>query len=120
MDGHTDTTPSLAVALRDALAGRPQIDVAAEMGVSQSRLSRWLQGEPPADDKVPTLARYLKVSESDVLHMIYRARTTGRPTKGDVSSRLDSLERQVDHLTELLEQLVAERKPSPARRRKSS
>lgn len=103
MNDHDDA-PSLrrALSARMAELGMTQTDAAKALGVSQSRVSRWLNGQPPSYERVPILARFLGVSEDEALGLIYGATKQPRGRRSP-SDRLDRVEEQLVELTTRLE-----------------
>lgn len=99
-----DDVPDLrrALSARMAELGMNQTDAAAALGVSQSRVSRWLNGQPPSYERVPILARFLGVSEDEALRLTYGA-TKRPPGRRSASDRLDRVEEQLVELTSRLE-----------------
>lgn len=90
---------TLAGVLGGKVGSKEQEQVAEALGVSQSTLSRWIGGTlVPGDDRVPELARFLKMSEEDVAFLLYRSRKSRLTT----SQRLDRLEEKLEELTRIV------------------
>jgi transcriptional regulator with XRE-family HTH domain len=120
-----------ALSARMSELGLTQHETAERLGVSQSRVSRWLHGQAPSYERVPVLARFLGATEDETLRMIYGAslRPTRRESAGE---RLDRVEERIVELTTRLEQvlgaleaqgLIAEpapERPAPRKRRRRS
>lgn len=114
-----DTTPedgpALSTLLRQRMTerGLSQVDAAAELEVDNSRVNRWLRGDPPSDRKAPALARFLGLSTAEVVHLIYRARNEPKvdalAVATDLAERVATLEAQVA-------ELMADRKPARPRK----
>lgn len=87
--------PTLATMLADEMKvrGHTQQDAATVMRVTQPRLSRWLAGHPPGDDKIPQLARYLAIPEAEVAVLVYETRRAPRPES--TADRVHALEQRV-------------------------
>jgi DNA-binding LacI/PurR family transcriptional regulator len=69
------------VTIRERLALRvgrdSQARAAAQLGVDQATVSRWLTGKRvPTDEHVPVLAAYLGWAPSTVARKLYEARTS--------------------------------------------
>lgn len=86
---------SLASALRQEMEGREltMAEAAAEMGVTQPTVSRWLRGTPPDVGRIQALAGFLSVSEAQVEELVMRARR-------------DQLERRRAELAETIDEPI--------------
>lgn len=49
-------------------------EAAEQLGVTQPQVSKWLNGDPPADDKAQVLADFLRSTVDEVLPLLYSAR----------------------------------------------
>jgi transcriptional regulator with XRE-family HTH domain len=84
------TAPDWPSLLRDRIGDRPQWKVAEEIGVSQSRVSRWLTGGLPDADKIGLVAVWLGVTEGELFTFL-RAHHRRAPRRS-MGERLADLE----------------------------
>ena len=106
-DDYGSDAPDLRRVLSEKLASEAmtQTEAAAALGVSQSRISRWLAGQPPSYERVPILARFLGMTDDEVLRLIYGA--TRRPAnRRTAAQRLDRVEEQLVELTTRLDRVL--------------
>lgn len=75
-----------------------QAEAAAQIGVTQSSVSRWLGGALPRDDELSKVAEWLDVGEDDLARSLYASRTTRRSRQDQFEDRLALVEEQVTRL----------------------
>lgn len=89
-------------------------DVAKQLGVNESRVSRYLRGDAPSTQRIPAMARFLNLTEAQVLQLVYDAQSATRvASRADLEARLTTLEEQVAVLTERLDQPASGRSRRP-------
>lgn len=93
-----DPPMSLADALRRRMGEEmTQDDAAAELGVAQSQVGRWLNGTSlPSPANYPALMEFLDISENEIALMVHRSRRLTTP------QRLDAIEGRLDQIEEAL------------------
>lgn len=99
---------SFAELLVTAMGDTPQWQVADEIGVSQSRISRWLAGGVPDAEKTALVAKWLKVSEGDLFtfirshHSRPQARKSADQRFAELETAMQALQDEVSRLTSAL------------------
>ena len=97
---------TFAELLVTAMGETPQWQVAEQIGVSQSRISRWLSGGVPDAEKTALVARWLRVSEGDLFTFI-RAHHSRPQARKSADQRFHELESAMQHLTDEVARLTA-------------
>ena len=88
--------------------GLNQVEAADLLGVSQSRLSRWLnKGDFPSDENTHVVAGWLGISGPELAALRFEARHEPGMGTGSVERRLLAIERQLKALTNAVERLGA-------------
>lgn len=81
-----------------------QAEAAAQIGVSQQVLSRWIaDAYTPKANYSPALARFLRITQAEVRDL--RAKSAQKRAPVD-RAELDRIERKIDDLTRLVEQAL--------------
>jgi len=126
-EAHPLTSEDLADAedfadlLMRRMGGSRQWQVAEEIGVSQSRVSRWLAGGLPDREKLPLVAEWLGISDQE-LFVFLRDRHRRPAPRRSANERISELEHamkelraQVRQLSETLEATGAAKPRTPKR-----
>lgn len=80
-----------------------QEEAAVHLGVSQATVNRWVKGKSsPSTPHVPALVAFTGLDEPTILDAIHRQKLKDSPTQ-----RIDALERQVEDLIGLVDELRA-------------
>lgn len=91
---------SALLAARIEARGISQTVAAAELGVAQSVVSRWLRGDnTPGDEQVPQLVKFLGVGKQQVLAALHEQRVN----RASLSLRVDRLEAEMAELRATLQ-----------------
>lgn len=89
---------------RDGLSQR---ELGEAIGVSQSRISRWINGsEGPQMERIPAIAEVVGLDEQQVAGLVWQAKRQPRTGPRTYAQRMISLEAQVQALTEQVQALT--------------
>jgi len=93
---------SFAEVFANAVAGRTQREVALELGISQTKVSRWMSGAAvPDETTIPRLAKWMGLEEATLVVFLYTHRGNDRRR-----SLAERLRRQDDVIEEIMERLT--------------
>lgn len=88
------------------VAGMTQDQAAAELGVKQSVVSRWVNGkDSPSDKHIPAIVKFTGLTEARVLDSIYRQRIRGQSIPRRVAALEADMTKVKADLRDLLELL---------------
>lgn len=104
---------TIGQALDQAIAERDttQAEAAAQIGVSQQVLSRWIAGAyTPKASYVPALARFLRLSQAEVRQLRAASSKMREPIDRSeldrIEAKIDAQGRDLEHLTRLVEKAL--------------
>lgn len=97
---------------RRALLRHTQGEAATALGVTQSTVSAWENGDVPADKFVETLTVYLDIPSSDVVLACYETRKRKIITNEDGLQALREMQDELAELRARLDRLEGEAPPA--------
>jgi transcriptional regulator with XRE-family HTH domain len=88
--------------------GLSQRELADAIGVSQSRISRWIGGgQGPQMDRIPLIAKVVGLTEAEVAALVWQARKEPNRAALTYGERLSALEGELADMREQMQRVVA-------------